>query len=263
MKTPPDGWDKDEREILELPNVASDLEAMRARHALGPEDEARLLARIQQEAARAATTPGAGFRRWGWLAAAAAVVLVAGTIWLSRRSADAPVEGPTERTQPPESTVAGAKPAPSFYLALEKPDLKVSAAALTWRSPRGENTLLADLKPAFDAFRAGDYQLADREFSRLSVTYPNSIEVALYQGVARLFTGDVPGAVTSLTLAEKLADSSFASEVAWYRAVAEERSGNLAAARARLNGLCAQTDVRAKAACDALKRLPGGLAPAP
>ena len=169
----------------------------------------------------------------------------------------------TEGTKAPESTVAVATPQPVFYLPLEKPDVKVSPAALAWRGPRGENTLLAELKPAFDAFRASDYLLADREFSALSGRYPQSIEVALYQGVARLFAGNVPGAIASLMAAEPLADSSFAWDVAWYRAVAEERAGNLAAARTRLTGLCAQPDPRAKTACEALTRLPGGRAPSP
>ena len=50
MKTPSDGWDQDEREVLESAELGRDLEAVRARHALAPEDQARLLARIEREA---------------------------------------------------------------------------------------------------------------------------------------------------------------------------------------------------------------------
>ncbi len=134
--------------------------------------------------------------------------------------------------------------------------IKVSPSALAWRSPTPENPLLADLKPAFDAFRAADYQRADREFSALSKKYPTSIEIWFHQGVARLLANDVPGATASLATAGRLADSSFAGDVAWYRAVADERAGDLASARARLTGLCGQPGARAKPACEALKQLP-------
>jgi TolA-binding protein len=59
-----------------------------------------------------------------------------------------------------------------FRLPLEKPAIKISPSALAWRGPGRENPLLADLKPAFDAFRAGDYQRADDEFSKLTGKYP-------------------------------------------------------------------------------------------
>jgi hypothetical protein len=257
MKEPSDGWDREERDVLELKGLGRDLEAVRARHELAPEDEDRLLARIQNQARQ--SKPDAS-RSWGWgfVLAAATVLLVVGSIWMFRRGGSA-----TDSIKPPESTVAVATPPPVFYLPLEKPDLKVSPAALAWRGPTRENPLLADLKPAFDAFRAGDYPRADQEFSALSAKYPASIEIAFYQGVARLFAGNVAGSIASFTAAEPLADRSFAWDVAWYRAVAEERAGNLAAARTRLTGLCAQPDPRAKAACDALARLPKGGAPAP
>ncbi len=251
MKAPSDGWDADEREALESDRLARELEAVRARQALSPDDEARLLARIQHEARTESHRTG---RSWGWGLglAAAAVLVIAGTTWyLDSSDATEP-----RATTPP--AVAGSSPAPSpaFYLALEKPDVKISPAALAYRGPSGENPLLADLKPAFDAYRTSAYQAADREFATLSPKYPSSIEIAFYQGVSRLFAGNPQSAITSLAAAEKLADSSFAFDVAWYRAVAEERAGNLAGARARLKRLCAQPDQRASSACDALKRLP-------
>jgi hypothetical protein len=257
MTVPPDGWDQEERELLELEGLRPDLEAMRARHTLAPEKETALFERTQQAALRSSAPRARGIWRWTPLVAVAAGVLIATAVW-SRRTVPGPsIEGVT----PPDS--AAVSPAPVFHLPLEKPDLKVSTSALGWRGPQGENTLLSDLKPAFDAFRADDYPRADREFSALSVKYPRSVEVALYHGVARLFVGNVTGALASLTAAEGLAESDMAWDVTWYRAVAEERAGNPGAARARLAGLCAQPDPRATIACDALKRLPGGRAPAP
>jgi hypothetical protein len=257
MKAPSDGWDADEREVLALGGLSRELEGVRARHELAPGDEARLLARIQDQARQSKAGAGPSWG-WGFVLAAASVLLVVGAIWMFHRG-DSAIEGVTA----PASTVAVATPSPAFYLPLDPPAVKVSPSALAWRGPTRENPLLADLKPAFDAFRAADYQRADREFSALSGKYPASIEVAFYQGVARLFVGNAADAIASLTAAERLADSAFAWDVSWYRAVAEERAGNLTAARTRLTGLCAQPDARAKAACDALTRLPGGRAPAP
>jgi hypothetical protein len=45
--------------------------------------------------------------------------------------------------------------------------------------------------------------------------------------------------------------------VRWYLAVAEQRSGDTAAARAHLDGLCRGTSAHAPVACDAMKRLDG------
>jgi hypothetical protein len=58
----------------------------------------------------------------------------------------------------------------------------------------------------------------------------------------------------SLTAAERLADSAFAWDVQWYLAVAEERAGDVVAARKRLTRLCAQLDSRQQVACEAVKR---------
>ena len=257
MNAPTDGWDDDERDVLETDELGRQLEAVRARHALGPADEDRLFARIQREA-QASVRPARASVRWGVLLAAAAVLLIAGT-WIFRRAFDRAAGTVTQ----PESAVATATPSPVLYLALEKPAIKISPATLAWRGPADKNPLLADLKPAFDAFRADDYARADREFSAIAGKYPRSIEIALYQGVARLFLGNVQGATESLALAETLADSSFAGDVGWYRAIAEERAGNLPGARARLTRLCAEPGGRAQAACDTLMRLPPGRLPAP
>ena len=130
MKTPSDGWDQDERELLELEGLNRELDTLRSQHALTPEDESRLLARIQDEARRTA----ASRRSWGWgfVLAAATVLMVVGTVWMFRRGGPA-----TEGTKAPESTVAVATPPPVFYVPLEKPDIKVSPAALVTPGTHG------------------------------------------------------------------------------------------------------------------------------
>lgn len=254
MKPPADGWDRGEQETLAP--FQQELEAIRARHAeFSEHDQARLLRRIQKEAGRSPVR-GSIFWTRPWLLAAASVVIVAGATYLLRDR-----WAPAESVPPvPERTVAVATPTPAqqFILSLDKPDLKVSPAALTYRRSASENPLLADLKPAFDAFRASDYAAADRAFSALESAYPRSVEVFFYRGVSRLMLNDAPGAIASLTTAEKIADSSFAWDVEWYRAVAEERAGNVAAARERLTRLCQRPDTRAPRACDAVKTLPAG-----
>jgi hypothetical protein len=191
-----------------------------------------------------------------WLLAAAGVVLVAGGIFVLRDLRARPV--PDLPAPPPSVQAEAPTPARVYLLALNKPDLKVSPAALTYRSAAKENPLLASLKPAYDAFRAGDYTGANRELSALEPRYPRSVEVFFYQGVARLFLGNATDAIASLTTAEKIADSAFAWDVQWYRAVADERAGNPAAARERLGRLCQRADTRSARACDALKTLPAG-----
>jgi hypothetical protein len=167
-------------------------------------------------------------------AAALGAVAVFSTAWWMSRSVD-PYQPPP---QPQPAPTAATTPPPTFQLPLERPEVRISLRALTWRGSERANPILAALKPALDAFRNGDYQTADREFSVAAKTYPDLIEVAFYQGISRLFLGDVPGALSSLRQAEEQRDEAFANDVSWYLAVAEERAGNIAAARVRIAALC-------------------------
>ncbi len=216
------------------------------------EDEDRILARVRKDAR---ATDGAT-RYWSWLrqlplpvAAAAALVLVA---WVSWRAVRPPPASST-----PETRVAVATPPQpaAFQLPLEKPEIRLSAAALTWRGARGANDLLSDLKPAFDAFRQDDYTRAARELEALEPRYPGSIEIVFYEGVSRLFLNDSAGAIAALEKAERLGDSAFAPDVAWYRALAEQRAGHMPEARARLDALCRGGGARASRACEARQQL--------
>jgi hypothetical protein len=215
-------------------------------------DEDRLLSRIKKAASSEHQSS-----RWTWVrlpvvAAAAAVALVATTWIVWRAAAPKPVA-----PQPEGIVVTSPTPpaAPAFLLPLDKPEVKLSSAALTWRGAGAENAFLTDLKPALESYRGGDYQAAEREFSRLLPRYPKSIEVLFYQGVTRLFLNDALGAIERLAQADAIADETFSGDVAWYRAVADERAGNVAAVRDRLTRLCARPGERAEASCGALKKL--------
>jgi hypothetical protein len=250
MNTPADGWDRDEREALE---ELRDALAHAGEASLSQADQDRLLARIYRGAQ--SRSPG----QWSWLrpalATAALVVVVAGA-WLAlRREAPAPSPGPPE-----QAIVATPKPAP-FQIPLDKPEVMLSLSALTWRGSTGTNPLLADLKDPLDAFRADDYARADHGFTALAPRYPDAVEVFFYAGVARLFEKDADGALTALTRAGELADATFAPRVAWYRAIAEQRTGRAAEARTRLDVLCRGGSDRAAAACAALKHIDAGGVP--
>jgi hypothetical protein len=217
-----------------------------------PEASQRLLRRITSEASRASGDS----RAHGWLRPlflGSAVAAAAAVAWLVVRSpADVPAS-----PEAPVSTLATAQPpdAPPFQLAFEKPDVRLSMAALTWRGTAGDNQLLADLRPAFDAYRQGEYAVADREFTALAERYPSTTEILFYQGVSRLYLNDPAGARAVLTAAEDVADSTFMADVRWYLAVAEQHAGNVSDARSRLEALCREQGSNAARACTALEQL--------
>jgi hypothetical protein len=249
MKTPADGWDHHEREALD---ELQDLLRPASKPLLSAADEDRILDRIHR-AARDTTTS----TRWIWLRpafATAALVVIAVVAWFAMRPTS-PV--PPASTAAPEQTIAATPAPPPFQLPLDKPAVTLSLSALTWRGAAEGNQLLADLKAPLDAFRQDDYTRADREFTMLESRYPQAIEVFFYGGVSRLFVNDPERALAALTRASELADATFMPTVDWYRAIAEQRTGNVAQARARLDGLCRGGSDRAAAACAAVKQIDG------
>ena len=222
---------------------------------LDSEDEARLLVRIQ----KGATERPRRQSSWMWMSrpafavAAACVILVAGLLaWRSRASH-------TEDTRPSQPVVvvatAAPAPTPAFHLKLEAPAVRLSVAVLTWRGAGQQNRLLTDLEPGLAAFKRGDYHIATAELSRLAGTYPDAFDVRYYQGVSRLFVNDISGAIDSLTAAERTADASFAPDVAWYLAVANERARKMDDVRRRLTPLCQRAAAHAADACAALQQI--------
>ena len=227
---------------------------------VGPEldeaGQARLLARIQAEAGRSATA-SAPVRRFSFswrpvLAfAAMAVIVTAVVVRMRVPSSDLPVA--------PAGNSAVAPPAvtPSFVLTLDKPEVKLTAKALVRRSTGREAGFMDDIAPAMNAFRAGDYQTATREFARVAPQYPDFVEIPFYLGVSRLFLNDAPSAITALESAQKMSDDTFSADVTWYLAVAHERTGDVAAARSELDVLCKGSSTYAARACDAAARIKG------
>ena len=87
----------------------------------------------------------------------------------------------------------------------------------------------------------------------MAARYPDLVEVALYQGVTRLFLNDVNGALDRLNRARAIDDPAFADDVAWFLAAARERSGDVAGARRELQSICTRTP--ASRACQILTGL--------
>lgn len=293
MNSDHDDWDRDEREALD--GVRDQLELIRQRHrtdpsldllraanadvlpeplqervaqhlsdsawsraivegldqndaALDAASQARLLGRVQRDLER--EQRGSTARSWFRpVLIASAVAASAFLAWLIVRPASTP--------DIPISTEAVPQPsqATPFQLAFAKPDVRLSMAALTWRGGGSDNPLLADLKPAFDAYRQADYASADRELTALAEKYPGTIEILFYQGISRLYLNDGRGAVAALSAAEAVADATFIGDVRYYRAVAEQRAGNTNEARTRLDALCREKGTDSARACTSLSDL--------
>jgi len=220
---------------------------------LNPDDEARLLDRVRRDA-----RSGSGWRFFRPrvltpLLAAGAVAVIA--VVIMERSAEAPSPAASVAT----TEVRGTPPAETvtpYQLSLDKPAVKLSPRALTYRGDADGRDFASQLKPALDAYRESDYARADREFTVLATRYPQAVEVLFYHGVTRLFLNDFAGADVSLSAADRLADETFAADIAWYRAIVDERLGRIADARARLTALCSRRNhTRQHAACEAAGRL--------
>jgi len=224
--------------------------------ALSDADQERLLARIVKEARKESAPAGAR----GWLRpvlVGSGIVAVAALVWVVSKRTEV-----GERLGPPDTQVVVALPpaAQPFLLPFEKPDVRLGMGALTWRGSKptateDSNQLLADLKPGLDAYRRNDYAEANRALTALASRYPGTIEILFYQGVSRLFLNDYAGAIASFEAAEAIGDRTFAGDVAWYRAVAEQRAGRDAQARARLGAICNARGPDAPRACTALAQL--------
>src|SRR5262245_59823783 len=150
---------------------------------LSPRDQDRLLARLQKAANRSDALAVVWWRRAALAVSALAVLALAALATLMWRGAHVtapapsvassarpePVEGRASApgsTSSPRAGAAAAQPpsAPARQptLPLEKSPLMLSAVALTWRGPGVGSQLLPDMKPAVEAYRKGNYALADR-----------------------------------------------------------------------------------------------------
>lgn len=216
----------------------------------------KLYARIQaaagKEKARAARA-GRGFL-WRPAVALAAIALFAFVFWRAGYFTSKPA-GLAGHTPAEVAVVPAPIPVTTVFV-LEKPEVRVPAAALVWRGRGGSGEQFAkDLGSAFDSYRADDYAAAEKKFSRLSAQHPESVEAAFYLGVCRLFLKQTAGAVEALERAKRVADVSFSADVAWYLSLAYRQAGESAKARALLSQLCKDRSDYATRACAGVQEL--------
>ena len=191
-------------------------------------------------------------RWWPSLAAAAALIAVAGGVYLARmaqRPAVRVAQGPA-----PTPPVTPAQPAP--VLTLAAPAIMLPPESLTLRGDR-RNAYAAALEDALTPFAAGNYQEAATRLEKVAQAHPRRPHAEFYAGTARLMAGDAAAAVGPLQSARELAPrgSPLSDEAAWYLAVALERSGRREAAAGPLNEICGGGGPRQAQACDGLRLL--------
>jgi len=221
-------------------------------------EETQLLTRIRSEARKSKTPRIPLFSFWRLAIASAAVLVIASVLVLWRfdlRSGRtlAPQNPPVAAELPAHPSTT--PPPPAFVLALEKPQIKISATALLFRGSSKNSGFLDDLAPAMKAYREGDYAQAEKRFAELSAHYPKSTEVYFYMGVSRLFMDDFSGAIQALEFARELRDASFAPDISWYLAVAYERARRPRDARSQLESLCSEKNSYTVRACVAKEQL--------
>lgn len=216
--------------------------------------EERILARVRQaQGVSSAMTMRRPSLRTGALALAA-TVLIAVVVSRGRQTTN-PI--PVAPAPPPSGSPTAVLPPapPPFQMPVTKPEVKLSTGALTWRGAPSDQSFLQDLAPAFDAYRVGDYPQAQSLFDKLSAKYPRAIEVLFYQGVTLVLRNDFAGAIAPLAAAARLKNDTFADDVSWFLAVAEQRSGRVSESRSRLSALCIAGGNHAADACAAVTQL--------
>ncbi len=232
-------------------SVQADLDALPEPAGITQEETRRILSRVKRESRSRCKDRSTLHWIFSWQAAfvTAGLALCAVVVVQQMHKTPQPLPETVSRQQPAEQLPEALK--------LYKPDVKLSLAVVTWRAEKNTGQqFLADLTPALDLYKADRFADAARQFDVLSAKYPGSVEVFFYLGVSRLFLGDHAAAIQAFEKADKLAPDSFAADVSWYLALAYQRSGRIADARARLVSLAAGNSsyaTRARAAIETLK----------
>lgn len=182
--------------------------------------KARLLARIKRELK---DLPAPSTPWWRTLTGPAAAAVLVAAIWFTPASRPPAAPAPAIETISP---AAATEPiaTPASRLPFTQPALRLGLRALAWRGAPGDNQYVAALKPAFDAYRDGDYVRARAAFDRLAERYPDGLEVQFYGGITRMALGDNDGARESFRAAARIDDATFNDEVRRWLVVAEQRA---------------------------------------
>jgi hypothetical protein len=213
----------------------------------------QIFRQVRQQAEAESRPAGVSWRVWllgSFAAAALVVVAVAGYQRGHQPAPAADVPPPVVATvpRPPVPPPADA-PGP----ALEKPPVKLTMLALTWRGADRGASFAKEIAPALDAYRADRFDEAARKLGALAVHYPASVEIPFYQGVSLLLLGLPAEAIGPLRRANQVADDTFAADASWYLGIALQRAGQFAEARTRFSALCRGSSPYADRACSAAR----------
>jgi tetratricopeptide (TPR) repeat protein len=212
--------------------------------------ERRVFARVNRHAG---WTPGRA------LGLAAGVLLACGlaAFWLVRSGAR-PAEHASSNA-PPSGTAATSTPgaaAPSVYVSLwtiTPPPVRIPLSSL--EATRGPDAVAAErgraLLAALEPYQSGDYRAATSRLEAFVRQYPAAADGFLYLGVSYLMAERPAEAIATLERAAALKPEAERREADWYRAAAEQRSGRLSDARARLSALCQRPGAYQANACAA------------
>jgi hypothetical protein len=181
-----------------------------------------------------------------WLAAAAVLVIAAGSVLYYSRDA-------RSTTDPTQTAALVVDSVPPFAVAVDKAPIRVSSRyALTWRGPNDGRQFLAALNQALAPYVRGEYAAAATELAQLAAAYPDTEEPQFYLGVSRLLAGDAAGAILPLERAYALGEPSQRDDSQWYLAAAYERANRPDEARAQAQAVCDAKGSRSAAACGAV-----------
>jgi len=176
---------------------------------------------------------------YGAFAAAAALVV----IW--PRPQATPVR-PTEPSAPVK-----------YRLPLEQAKLRLPlASALTLRGAQSSSSsaYLKDLGIALEPYRAGNFAEAAVRLRTLQASYPQAVEPPFYLGVSQLLDGHAQASIPSFEQAQRIGGEALNEDVAWYLAVARERSGGWEPIKPFVEQLCKGSGEHRQAACEALSK---------
>ena len=127
-----------------------------------------------------------------------------------------------------------------------------TAVLLRGKTEKTSEAYLAALGEAMQPYRERRYAESVRQLASLESRYPKAVEPAFYLGVSQLLSGEYSNAIASLEEARKLGGDALNDDIAWYLAIARERTGNWNSAAELLQSLCANDGSYRAAACKGL-----------
>lgn len=224
--------------------LSADLDAMNL-SSPNPAVEAAVLARVRR---------GGSSSQFWRVPLAAALVLGCGAAaawWMRVPSGPAPT-APSAR--PSATTATASMPVAMWTIEALPVRVPMSSVGVSRSGTAGVDASAA-LVDALAPYQAGRYAEAIPALQAVAGAHPESGEAALYLGVACLLADRPRDALAPLERAAALVDAPRRPEIDWYRATAEQRVGQLTAARGRLHTLCAVAGEYQQRACAAEQAL--------